>query len=200
MNKPPYPKYRRRNYFIKKGLQGRFVLGFSATAFLGILLNLALVYILIDSQLTEELYKIHLKIRTTSEIAWPILWKLGALTIPAIIIAAFFIGYYLTRGVEMPLDDFTRAVRRISQGDFSQRLSKVDDAGLAGPFNKMAGSLEKKLSAIKASEGELEKSLGRLSTLLSREGPRIKAELSDALKRASEERVRAQQAVARFKV
>ena len=34
------PKYRRRNFFVKKRLQGRFIAGFSIAVFLGYFLNL----------------------------------------------------------------------------------------------------------------------------------------------------------------
>ncbi len=95
-----YPRFRRRHFFTDKALQSRFILGFSLAVFFGILINLLVVYFLIDRELAAELYKIHLKVRTTSEIALPILWRLGAVTIPLILIVAAVIGRYLTRRVE----------------------------------------------------------------------------------------------------
>ena len=42
-----------------------------------------------------ELYRIHLRIRTTSEIAVPILWKLSLIIIPLIIVISAVLGYVL---------------------------------------------------------------------------------------------------------
>jgi len=92
MSANAFPKYRRRSFFIKKRLQGRFIAGFSIAVFLGYFLNLLLVYFLIDRELTSELYRIHLRIRTTSEIAVPILWKLSLIIIPLIIVISAVLG------------------------------------------------------------------------------------------------------------
>jgi len=64
-------RFRRRNYLINRRLQSRFIAGFSAAVLLGFLANLLVAYFLIDRELSQELYKIHIKIRTTSEIAVP---------------------------------------------------------------------------------------------------------------------------------
>src|SRR3990170_6121096 len=119
-----YPWYRRRNYFIKKGLQARFVLGFTLLVLSGFVVNLAAVYFLIDRELAAGLYKVHLKVRTTSEIAFPVLWRMGALTVPAVVLSAALVGHYLTRRLEMPLLGLMEAVRKDGEGDFTRRLSK----------------------------------------------------------------------------
>ncbi|MCC6502208.1 MAG: hypothetical protein IT362_03600 [Deltaproteobacteria bacterium] len=136
------PRYsRRRKFFIKKSLQGRFIAGFTLAVFLGLLANLLVSYFLIDRGLDEELYKIHLKIRTTSGIAVPILVKLGAVTVPSILIVSGAIGFFLTRSIELPLIQFRDAIQSRARGDFSTDLPKNMPPELATAFDNMSRSL-----------------------------------------------------------
>src|SRR3972149_4336989 len=48
--------YRRRNYFVKKGLQSRFIFGFSVTVVLGFLTSWAFVYYTVDKRLSEAVF------------------------------------------------------------------------------------------------------------------------------------------------
>ncbi|MBI4948638.1 MAG: methyl-accepting chemotaxis protein [Deltaproteobacteria bacterium] len=163
MSANAFPKYRRRSFFIKKRLQGRFIAGFSIAVFLGYFLNLLLVYFLIDRELTSELYRIHLRIRTTSEIAVPILWKLSLIIIPLIIVISAVLGYVLTRRVELPLLKFKQALKKTAEGDFTSRLMEDKVAvGLSEAFNAMTASLSVPFSSLKESAERLDEAYGRL--------------------------------------
>ncbi len=179
-----FPRYRRRNYFIKKGLQTKFVIGFSLAVFLGFIFNLSLVYFLIDRELTEELYKIHIKIRTTSEIAAPILWELGAVTVPLIIITSAVLGFYLTRKVEVPLLSFREAVRKAGQGDLTSTLRDDITGGLSEVFNRASASLDERFRSFKSSVETLGDRYGKLSSAL--EARERKAEAGRAFKELKE--------------
>lgn len=195
-----YNKFRRRNFFIKKGLQSRYILGFTASVLGGFLLNLLLVYYLIDSALSQELYKIHLRIQTTSEIAGPVLWKLGAITVPCIIAAAYIIGYYLTKGVEEPLLAFESAVKKTGSGDFTQKLPKKTPGELPAFFNRMASSLEETFAAVKVSSSDLEKTYESLYAAVSVTMPFSRTQAEDALKRVSSVRAGLHDTLSRIKV
>lgn len=155
-------KFRRRNFFIKKGLQSRFILGFSLAVFLGFILNLLLVYFLIDRELSQELYKIHLRIRTTAEIASPILWKLSAVIIPAVLAASAGIGYVLTHKVEVPLLDLKDALRKTSQGDFKQTITESVTDELPEVFNSAERALGERFGSFKTSVSALSSSFDSL--------------------------------------
>lgn len=194
-----HTRYYRRKFFINKGLQGRFVIGFSSAVLIGFVVNLVLVYFLIDRELAEELYKIHLKIRTTSEIAVPVLLKLGAITIPSIIIASAAIGYFLTRGVEGSLKEFRRSVGKISNGDLRERVGESSSADLSGPFNSAVGSLEQRFGVLKRSGLALSESLGRVTGALGKDSVSA-IEIKDALTGVSEARERIGRDLSGFKV
>jgi hypothetical protein len=52
--------YRRRNFFIKKGLQSRYIFSFSFAVVVIFLLHWFMVYYIVDKELALELYKSHI--------------------------------------------------------------------------------------------------------------------------------------------
>jgi len=153
----------RRKFFINKKLQGKFIAGFTLAVFLGLVANLLVSYFLIDRELNEELYKIHIKIRTTSDIAVPILAGLGAVMVPSILAVSAATGFFLTRRVELPLLDFRDAIRKRAQGDLSQDLSEDMPPELAPAFAAMSSSMEAVFVSLKESATILDKESQRLA-------------------------------------
>lgn len=192
-------KYSRRTYLINKGLQTKFIVGFSSAVFLGFVLNMLVVYFLIDRELTGELYKIHLTIRTTSDIAVPIILKLGAVTVPSVVIVSAFIGYLLTRRIEIPLKTFREAVKKAAAGDFTARLSANLPTALPEGFNRMSDSLSGSFSSLKNSFSELEGLARRLGATADG-GLASRAEIKDALKGIAGAREETALVLTRFKV
>lgn len=201
MEKASSPKFRRRNYFIKKGLQGSFVLSFSAAVLAGLFINLVAAYFLIDRELSGELYRVHLKIRTTSEVAWPILWRLGALTVAAVIAVSVFIGWLLTRRVEAPLSVFLGAVRKAAGGDLTGRLGgKEGMEGLPEAFDSMASSLDKAISGVRSAVEALDERSTALNTALGKDIASSRRALSGTLSGLSTEINAAMERISRLKV
>lgn len=200
-----YPKYRRRNFFIKRHLQGKFVAGFTCFVLAGIILNLLLAYYLIDSRLTEEIYRIHLTVRSTSELAWPVLWKLSLVTVCVGFFAAAGIGYRLTRRVEAPVLDFIGNVRSAAGADFSKRFARAEFNGLEDLrvfYNRMAHSIEKRLCAVQGSAVEMEKSCEKVSRLAAKKALTRAdiEELKKELMGVEGAELKARRELARFKV
>lgn len=191
--------YSRRTYLINKRLQTRFVIGFSSAVFIGFVFNMLVVYFLIDRELSGELYKIHLTIRTTSEIAVPIILKLGAVTIPSIVAVSAFIGYLITRRIELPLQTFREAVKRTSGRDFTTRLPVELPTAIPEGFNRMSDSLGASFSSLKSSFSELEDRFKGLELLLAG-GASARASARKALNGVSGARERMGLALSRFKV
>lgn len=150
-------RWRRRNYFIDRKLQSRFAAAFAGTVLLGLLLNLLAAYFLIDRELGQGLYKIHIKIRTTSEIAVPVLLKLGAVTVSAVLSVSAVVGYFVLRRIELPLIELREAVKGVSSGDLTRRVSSEMPGALADAFNAMTISLASLFGPLKKSGQALEK-------------------------------------------
>ncbi|MBI5562220.1 MAG: methyl-accepting chemotaxis protein [Deltaproteobacteria bacterium] len=191
----------RRNYLVKKGMQSSFIIGFTSIALGGFVLHLLLTYYLIDRTLAGELYRSHLKIRATSEIAWPVLWKLGAVTALSIIGASAAIGHYLTRGVEVPLRGLVEAVRKAGHGDLTKHAASRKMPGeLALAFNAAMQSLEARFRSIKRSALELEAVCDRLGNAIGKGRHPHKAEAEEALAAIAAERARLMGELRGFKV
>jgi len=157
--------YRRRQYVIKRGLQLRFILGFSAAVVVGFLVNWSAAYFWIDRELSKELYKIHFKVDSISDIALPILFKIGVVTAPLIVILSAVIGYFLTRRVELPMRSFLEVVRDFGRGDFTKRLPTDMPVELPERFNMMADSLESASRSFKEGVKRLQEEVGKLESL-----------------------------------
>lgn len=200
MKKTGTRPYKRRNLLIKKGMQSRFVLGFTTVVAGGFVLNLLLSYYLIDRALEAELYRSHLTIRTTADIAGPVLWRLGAATAAAIAVVSAVIGYYLTEGVEEPLHGFVESIRKTSGGDLMSHRHAVSKKTLrqaqdrpfdrlrTGPpdrltdvFHKAVSALEARFSTIKRSTGMLESGLTRFGIATGKGRPLQRGEAEAAL-------------------
>lgn len=190
--------YKRRSYLVKRGLQGRFILGFSLLILLGLLINVSTAYFFIDRELAEALFRVHLKIKSTSEIVWPVLWKMAAVVVPAGLVAAAALGYYLTRNVEVPLLSLLGGVRRIASGDMTTRLHRVRFEGVPDAFNKMAAELEKDFHAVKGSVQRVDGKFHALRSLAS-EGAQA-SELVRALHELRHESSSVREEVSRFKL
>jgi methyl-accepting chemotaxis protein len=195
MDKTGRTRIWRRNFFINKGLQGRFIAGFTLAVLLGLTANLLVSYFLIDRELNEELYKIHIKIRTTSEIAVPILIKLSVITIPAILAVSAAVGFFLTRRIELPLLEFREAVQSRARGDFSKDLSINMPGELPTAFNSMSRSLEAVFNSLKKSATILDKESQRLA-----KPEAARAELKSALEAITEARKSISLEISKFKV
>lgn len=198
MDNKTFPGFRRKNYFIKKGLQGRFVLGFCSIVLLGFLLNLALAYMLIDNELARTLYGVHIKVRATSAIIMPILLRLGAVTVPFIVIVSVMTGYYLTHRTELPLHSFRNAVRNASLGYLDKGLPEGMTGELPEALNGTIGSLGARFSPLKGAAIGLEKASDRLSSVI--KGRRDNEELGAALDEVAGSIKKAELEIASFKV
>ena len=149
--------YRRRRYFINKGLQLRFILIFALIVVVAFLINWQLVYYMVDKELAVELYKSHIKIRTTGEIIKPVLIKMNMILIPLLAVVTASAVILLTRAIELPIVGFRDAVEALGNGKLATRFTGEAPGDLATGFNTLAeryeGSFIKIEEEISALEG-----------------------------------------------
>ena len=92
-------QYRRRNYFIKKGFQARFILRFILVIFLGIMVSSGIVYFLTSKKIEEAYYRSHIKIASTGEIVYPILFTANIITVGIIIVITIIITLLISHKI-----------------------------------------------------------------------------------------------------
>ncbi len=153
-----YPWLRRRRFFINRSLQGRFVIGLAVLVSCGLFLDLLAAYILIEGRLDERLYKIHLQASSTSDIIWPVIWKLSAFSVPFIIIAGLVFGYVLTRSLERGLAFYIEAMKNAGQGgDLTVRIAGLPHhlESPRGAFNDSMELFDERFTAVQAEVAEI---------------------------------------------
>src|SRR3989344_6113726 len=159
--------FRRRNYFIKKGLQSRFIFGFSATVVLGFLASWAFVYYTVDKRLSEALYRSHIKIETTGEIISDILLKINLIAVPLLILSAIAVGVFIVRNVTGPLRDFKEALEDFGRAELIPKTFKDIPDELSMLYNTMINNFSKVFKSARGKADELERRVQELERISS---------------------------------
>ncbi len=191
--------YRRRNYFIKKRLQSKFIFGFSLTVVVGFLASWAFVYYTIDKRLSEELYRSHIKIETTGEIIGDILFKINLLAVPLLILSAIAVGVFIVRNVTGPLRNFKEALEDFGRADLTPKTLKNIPPELSMSYNTMVDNFSKTLRSIKRKGDEREKIIEELERIAV-EKTISSQEVDDIYKSISENRKTIEKEISFFKV
>ena len=191
--------YRRRNYFIKKRLQSKFIFGFSLTVVVGFLASWAFVYYTIDKRLSEELYRSHIKIETTGEIIGDILFKINLIAVPLLILSAIAVGVFIVRNVTGPLRNFKEALEDFGRADLTPKTLKNIPPELSMSYNTMIENFSKILRSIKRKGDEREKIIEELERIAV-EKTISSQEVDDIYKSISENRKSIEKEISFFKV
>ena len=190
--------FRRRNYFIKKGLQSRFIFGFSLTVAIGFLTSWILVYYLVDKRLAQALYRSHIKIGTTGEIIGDILLKVNLIAVPLLIISVIIVGLFIVNRVTIPLTGFKEALEDFGKGNLTPKVLKDIPAELSMAYNKMVGYLAKIFASVTARVDELEQKIQELEHTAD-EKPLSQQKVENICKSIAEERKAIEQELSIFK-
>ena len=191
--------YRRRNYFIKKGLQSKFIFGFSLTVVVGFLVSWAFVYYPIDKRLSEELYRSHIKIESTGEIISGVLLKINLIAVPFLILSAIAVGVFIVRNITGPLRNFKEALENFGRADLTPKTLKNIPLELSMSYNTMVDNFSKTLRSIKRKGDELEKIIEELERIAG-EKTISSQEVDDIYKSISENRRSIEKEISFFKV
>ncbi|MBI5043922.1 MAG: HAMP domain-containing protein [Nitrospirae bacterium] len=141
-------RYKRRNYFIKKGFQARFILRFILVIFLGIMVSSGIVYYLTSKRIEEAYYRSHIKIASTGEIVYPILIAANIVTVSIIIVITIIITLLISHKIAGPLYRIEKSIHEIGEGNLSFKIylrAKDELITLAEIFNNMIAKLRGKI-------------------------------------------------------
>ncbi len=144
----PEIRFRRRNYFIKKGFQARFILRFILVIFLGIIVSSGIVYYLTSKRIEEAYYRSHIKIASTGEIVYPILIAANIATVSIIIVITIIITLLISHKIAGPLYRIEKSIHELGEGNLSFKIylrAKDELITLAEIFNNMIAKLRGKI-------------------------------------------------------
>ena len=175
------PIYKRRNYFIKKDFQLRFILKFCAIVLVGGALSASLLLLLNRDTLTSSFTDSRLTIQNTWTAILPDVLMTGIITLILITLAAIAVTLFVSHKIGGPLFRLEQEVREIGEGNLARKVrfrEKDQITPLAEGVNRMAENLNKKVYGIQTGLEHL------IESARDRNAPR---ELIDALNNLQQE-------------
>ncbi len=182
-------KYRRRNYFIKKGFQARFILRFILVIFLGIMVSSGIVYFLTSKKIEEAYYRSHIKIASTGEIVYPILFTANIITVGIIIVITIIITLLISHKIAGPLYRIEKSIHEIGEGNLSFKIylrAKDELITLAEIFNNMMAKLKGKIEKIQGAANYMDSTVNQWAIVKKLDKKALSKDITSIRKKVNE--------------
>jgi methyl-accepting chemotaxis protein len=153
--------YRRRNYFIKKGFQSRFMLRFIAVSVLANALSVTLFIFLAKNKIDSLLFSMRLPRATAGDILSPEAFIAGIVAVISISILFLLAARSMYDKISGPLHLIRTDLQTIGKGDLSCRITlrDIDEfKDFAGEINTMTGELNRRFAVLHDQADELARS------------------------------------------
>jgi methyl-accepting chemotaxis protein len=151
-------RWRRRNFFINKNFQTRFILKFLGIVAVASAASGWLMYSLVNKDVEDVFYSSHIHISTTGQLLLPAMLKVNAGVLAFTLLAVALLTLFITHKVAGPVYRLGKAAEKISGGDFTGnfRLRENDELkGLANTFEEMNNGLKERLSSLRMNAEEI---------------------------------------------
>lgn len=137
---------RRRNYFIERSFQTRFILKFCGLVVAAGVLTILFLYLFSGRSTTVNIVNSRVVVKSTADYLLPLLLQTVFIVAIIVGIAAIFITLLVSHKIAGPLYRLKKAMQEVSNGDFVQiHLRELDQlGGLAEGFNDMSRKLKEK--------------------------------------------------------
>jgi HAMP domain-containing protein len=139
---------RRRNYFIEKSFQVRFILKFCILVVCGGLLTITALYIMGMGSTTVSIVNSRVVVKSTSDFLLPVLIQTFLVVMVLVGAATILVTLFVSHKIAGPLYRLKKAMEQLSDGDFKaeMKLRQKDQLKeLADTFNTMVRKLKAKL-------------------------------------------------------
>ena len=144
--------YKRRQYFIKKDFQFKFILKFCLIILIGTILSTGLLFLFSQGTLTSSFQQSRLVIKNTSLAILPAVIYTNLITLGLITLATIVVTLFVSHKIAGPLFRFEKDLKEIEKGDLTKsiKLRKKDQTtDLADSLNKMTAGLHEKVLDIR---------------------------------------------------
>jgi len=155
---------RRRNYYIDKEFQGKFILKFCSLILMGSLISGTIIYGMSRATVTTAFVNSKLTIKSTADFMLPAVLLSSAVMILMIGIATIAITLFTSHRIAGPLYRIEKDIDEITSGNLNIvfNLRHGDEIKpIAASLNLMAGSLKEKILAVKQAIIQLESEIDR---------------------------------------
>lgn len=145
-------KYRRRNYYIDKDFQTKFVLKFCSLVAFGSLLTVALIYRSARHSTTVGIVHGRVAVHTTAEYLLPLLLQTVFVVLVIVSLAAIVMTLLFSHRIAGPLFRLKAMLGQLGEGDFSSsmRLREKDQLQqVAVAYNEAVEKINGKIKKAK---------------------------------------------------
>ena len=159
---------RRRNYFIKKEFQARFISRFVIPVILTALISALVVYYFSNQSVTTVFENSRLVIKPGTEFIMPGLILSTLVSVILVGIATMFVMFFISHRIAGPLHKVERSLKKMGNGDLSfdvyfRRRDEIKK--LAETFNVASQRLNALVGDVKLQTGELNSAVNEMRTL-----------------------------------
>ncbi len=155
---PQKPSFRRRQYFIQKGYQFKFILKFCLIVLAGSILSTAFLFFVAQGTLTSSFERGRLVIQNTATAILPAVIMTNVITLIVVSFATVVVVLFISHKIAGPMFRFEKDLKDIGEGDVTikVRLRKKDQfTNLANSLNTMTASLNEKIVSTQAEMEQL---------------------------------------------
>jgi len=166
---PKRPRSQRRNYYIDKDFQTKFILKFCSLVALGSLLTVALIYWLARHSTTVGIAQGRVAVHSTAEYLLPLLLQTVFVELVIVSLAAIAMTLFVSHKIAGPLHRFKMMLAKLGDGDFSSSMKLRDGDQLqqvAVAYNEAVEKINGKIKTAKnaSSLDEVKKTLNTFKT------------------------------------
>ena len=177
---------KRRNYFVDKEFQGKFILRFCLLVILGGILTVGILYLFSMRSTTVSIINSRVVVRSTADFLMPMLIQTVAIITVFIAIATFLLTLFISHKISGPIFRFKSVLESLKAGDFSskfkiRRFDQFQDLALG--INGMIDSLKIELEALRKGIGDLRNKVEKIENIDNLENNSIKDIIVDLDKR-----------------
>jgi methyl-accepting chemotaxis protein len=188
MSQPKEQTYSRRNYYIDKDFQAKFIMKFCGLVALGAVVTMALLYLLARETTTVAIVHSRITVQTTADFLLPLMIQTVIIVTVIVSLAAAAVTLFVSHKIAGPLYRFKQTFRELALGNWSNqvRLRKGDQlVEVASEFNQMITSVRGQILASRSNIESAKADLDAISEFNVEDGKRhqfmaLKKKLQDA--------------------
>lgn len=151
--------YKRRQYFISKSFQTRFIVKFCLILVLGSLLSVFLVFFTTQNTLTSSFDGGRLAIESTALSIMPSVILTNIVTTAILVVVAMILTLLISHKIAGPMYRFEQDLKEIAQGDLQKNIHIRE----GDQFGSVATNLNHMVQSLKSLVQEVQSDLDELS-------------------------------------
>jgi methyl-accepting chemotaxis protein len=152
MSKDKVDHIKRRQYFVQKDFQSKFILKFCMVFLTGIIISIGLLFLFSKNTLTSSFEQSRIVIKNTASAILPSVFLSHFIALVLITLLTIVVTLLISHKLAGPLFRFQKELKEIGNGDLSKvvKLRKKDQVkAIADSLNQMRANLQEKILDIK---------------------------------------------------